>query len=216
MKRRIGLILLLMLIASVSHSQTSLEGNRIIRSRTKMIDFYHVSLGLDISSGKNLYAVPRASLGIGTFRNLLNADIGLKYKLGNPFFFDDEEHLVPQHLIAFASLKLNLFSWKSNCIFLCGEMACNIPTVTLHYLPTSNIIEYDKEIGKKHFSVLIKAGISLDRWSIELFYEYDLAPALNQKYVYESLNFDYDSLRDILFERNRIGVSVAYHLPFNL
>ena len=201
---------------AVSYAQSPHEKEMLKKERFRRIEFFHASFGADVSANKSVYASPRVSLGIGSRRNLLNADIGLKYKIGNPFFFDDNEHLVPQQLQAFASLQMNLFSWKANCVFLGGNIAYCIPVTTFHYLPSSNIIEFDKEVGLGHFSTQIGAGIMFDRWSISLFYEYDLAPSLNQKYVYESANYDYDHLHDILFERNRIGVSVAYHLPFKL
>lgn len=214
--KKYSMAMLFLLLVSVSYSQTTKEKEMIIKERIRRIEFFHASFGIDVSANKNFYTSPWLSLGVGSFRNLLNADLGVKYTIGNPFFFDDKEHLVPQQLQLFAALQLNVLSWKTNCVFVGGSMAYGVPFAAFHHLPSSNIIEYDKEVGCRHFSTEICTGIRFDNWRMSLFYEYDLAPALNQKYVFESLNYDYDLMKDILFERGRFGFSVAYYIPFKL
>ena len=215
-KRHLIIILFIFLGTALSFAQSPHEIELIKKKRFNKIEFFHASFGVDFCANKGIYAGPKVSLGIGSFRNLVNADLGFKFKTGNPLFSDDSEHLVPQQLAMFASAQLNITAWKTNCLFVGCEIAYCLPTQTMHYLPSSSIIEYDRLAGCKHLSTQIGAGVRLDHWQIDLYYEYDLAPALNQKYVYESANYDYDHLRDILFERGRMGVSLIYLIPFQL
>ncbi len=218
MKTEKAIITLAFILIAVhlSYSQP-INGKEIIKKdRIRKIDFYHSTIGIELSANKGLYGSPKLSFGVGSYRNLFNIDIGLKYKFGNPFYFDDKEHLAPQQLNSFILTQLNIISWQTNCFFIGGECDFCLPVTTIHHLPSSQIIEYDQEIGIKHFTAQINTGIKLDKWNLFFFYEYDLSPALDQKKVYESTLFNYDDLHDILFERNRLGVSIAYQIPFKI
>lgn len=50
---------------------------------------------------------------------------------------------------------------------------------------------------------------------INIHYCYDLSPAINQKYIFETAKFDYDYLKSNLYERYRIGLSVSYLIPID-
>lgn len=209
--RKIISLLFLLFVTITLFSQTTEEKQQIKRQRLSTIDLYHFSIGIDTHFNQNLLFSPKISLGIGSFRNKINADAGIKYTFGGSAFFCDEEHILVSQLPLFASTQFNLVSWEANCAFVGGEIAYCIPIVGFHYLPSTSTPKFDKHLCRGHFYGRIKVGTRINRWEIGLFYEYDFAPMMNQKYVYESPEYDYDILRDALFERARWGLSLNYN-----
>ena len=60
-----------------------------------------------------------------------------------------------------------------------------------------------------------KLGVRLSRMDINIHYCYDLSPAINQKYIFETAKFDYDYVKANLYERYRIGLSISYLIPID-
>lgn len=205
------LLLLLLFVTTALFSQTAEEKERIKRQRLRTIDLYHVSVGMDAQFNQNVYFSPKLSLGMGSFRNRVNADLGVKYMVGSSLFFEYDEFILIQQLPVFASVQCNLVSWEGNCVYIGAELAYHIPITASHHITSTGTIHTDNNLGLAHFSGRIKAGTRIDRWEGYLFYEYDFAPMMNQKYVYESPEYDYDILRGALFERTRYGISLSYN-----
>ena len=66
-------------------AQTDNECQRIIRKRLNMIEFQHIGAGLETNLHDNLYMGPKLFYGLGSYRNLLNVDVGIKYLFCYPF-----------------------------------------------------------------------------------------------------------------------------------
>lgn len=193
--RKILPVFLLLFATTALFAQTAEEKARIKRQRLRMIDLFHIGVGLDAHFNRNLFFSPKVSFGIGSFRNIINADVGVKYMVGGSVNDNNDESIMVHQIPIFASVQCNLTSWKDNSLFVGAEIAYHIPL---------------NELGQSHFSGRIKSGLRLGRWDAYLFYEYDLAPMMNQKYVYESPYYNYDALHDTLFERMRYGISISY------
>ena len=73
----------------------------------------------------------------------------------------------------------------------------------------------DSKISKNHPSVCGKTGIRFGHWDMNVFFEYDMAPSINQQYVFESDKFDYDKVSNRLYERYHIGLSFSYLIHIN-
>lgn len=213
-----NIILLLLLLTTVvpAFSQTQPDKKKIKKERLSKVEMFHYAIGFESSFNTNVYFSPEVMYGVGSFRNLINADIGLRYMFGNPFFSDKNERLVDHQIPFFISVQLNFVSWKESCAFIGAEMAYCMPVTVFHHYGESDNVVADRKIGKNHFSSRAKIGVKLNRVGIMAFYEFDLAPMMNQKYVYESAEFDYDALHASLFERTRFGVSLTYYFNVNL
>lgn len=203
-------LLFLIFMATALFAQTAEEKERIKRQRLRTIDLYHLSVGMDSHFNRNAFFSPKVSVGMGSFRNRVNADIGVRYTIGGSVFFDYEESILLHQLPIFVSVQFNFVSWRTNCAYLGTEIAYHIPITASHHILSTGTVITDNKIGHAHGSGRIKAGIRINRWDASLFYEYDFAPMMNQKYVYETPGYDYDILRDALFERSRGGFSISY------
>ena len=216
MKSRPLLTVLLLLAGVLSAmAQTPTDGQKsaVRQRRFGKIELRHLGVGLDAAANHNYYAGPKVYVGLGSHRNLLNVDAGFKYQFWNPVGSGGKERLSLQQLPVFASLKLNVARWTTGNLYLGGEADYCLAMSAKHHLPDGAGSASDKASGQDHAAVRGLLGLKLDRLDVGLFYEYDLAPAMNQKYVYESADYNYRQLYDALFERWRVGVAVSYHIP---
>lgn len=197
-------------------SQTKSMKDHYKKERLSKIDMFHYAVGLEGSFNKAVYFSPEVKFGVGSFRNFINVDVGLRYMFGNPFFNYKEECLVVHQIPLFVSVQFNAYSWNQNRTFIGAEMAYIIPITVFHHYGESENVAADNNVGNSHFSCRATIGLQLKRFCIELFYEYDFAPIMNQKYVYESANYDYDVLQESLLERARFGMSLTYYFVIKL
>ena len=182
--------------------------------RTHMIHLHHIGIGAETAMSENVRFSARAYYGIGSYRNLLNADIGVKYALSHPLLHIAEEKITAHYMAPFIAATVNYYRWANGGLYLGGECAYHLAVAANHHLPSATVVEHDNVAASHHCSLRAKAGSRWENWDICLHFEYDLAPALNQKYVFESTAYNYDLLRPSLFERWRIGITAAYLIPF--
>lgn len=215
-KETMTLIILYLLTLIPGYSQSEKEDVILRDKRFSKIDFYHAAIGIDAAVHHNWALSPKIGVGIGSSRNILNADIGLQYKLGNPFYFGNSEYISYSHLAMYASFDINLLRDKERSLFVGAEIAHNWE-LSSDYTPSAKVEQEDNyNVGKKFFSAKAKIGLKIKRYELTLSYEYDLSPALNQKYIYESKYYNYDKLYDSIFERARIGIGLTYYIPFEI
>ncbi|MBR3855508.1 MAG: hypothetical protein IKM65_05045 [Bacteroidaceae bacterium] len=215
-KSRITLIILYLLTLIPGYSQSNKEQIILRNERFSKIDFYRAAIGIDAAVHHNWALSPKIGIGIGSSRNILNANIGLQYKLGNPFYFGNNDRISYSHLAMYASLDINLLRGKERCLFVGGEIAHNWG-LSSDYTPSTEVEQEDNyNVSKHFFSAKAKIGLKIKRYELALSYEYDLSPALNQKYIYESKYYNYDKLYDSIFERARIGIGLTYYIPFEI
>lgn len=179
--------------------------------RWRMIGKYHFSPSLGIEYNVNTIMSPRLSLGIGSFRNLFNADAGIAYEMVNPFYKRSSESLGIHRVAPFLSTQCNVVRWWTGAVYVGGEVAYLLNVRTRHRLPDGLSLN-DPDIAQPHFTVSAKCGLRLDYWDFSLYYSYDLSPAFGQKHIYESVDYDFYALEPSIYERSRIGVRVTYHL----
>lgn len=210
--RKTILLIYLLTVAVPLFSQIREDNARIKKERLNKIEFFHYAVDFETSFKENVYLSPGIMLGVGSFRNLINANIGLRYMFGNPFLGSKDESLVVHQVPLFLSVQCNVYSWKTSCVNIGAEIDYCMPITVFHHIGDNK--KADKNVNNGHFSIRGTVGMRFDRFGIGAFYEYDLAPIMNQKYVYESPEYDYDKLHDSLFERTRFGVSLIYY--FNI
>ena len=192
------------------------EGEResIIKQRFSNIEFYHFDIGITTELNKNVFAGPYIGVGMGTFRNFLNARFSLGYLLGNPFHSSDKDDITSHRLYVDATVNVNLLRWQSGTFYIGGGISWNTPISNRYYDHVTDKVSTDNDIGKNHATLSGHIGVTFaERWSLQAGYVYDMSPGFNQRYVFESPNYDYHALHDRLFERGRICIGLNYQIP---
>lgn len=201
--KQLFILTLFMAMSAMLMAQTPAEKVRLKKKRHGSIERYHANVGLETAFNNNLIVAPKISIGYGSTINLFNIDLGVKYKVVNSLFFDDSKHLTINQTAFFVSAQCNVASWNFNCVYIGAEMDFCTPV-------------FNKTIANEHFSCRGHVGVKYRKLNIGAYYEYDLAPMMNQKYVYESDQYDYQSLRSSLFERSRVGISITYNFVMDI
>lgn len=111
----------------------------------------------------------------------------------------------------FVSAGINFVRWDNGCLYLGGEISETFNLRALHHTEFNDVTTSDIEASKRHASVEGKMGFRIDKWDCCIFYSYDMAPAFNQKHIYETVDYDYELLHDNIFERDRVGIRIIYH-----
>lgn len=88
-------------------AQTEDTQDKVRRQRISRIDFYHVSVGADFAVNRNFCVGAQLSVGVGSFRNVLNVDAGLRYRFLGMFPSMGAERLALHQLPVFVSLNVN-------------------------------------------------------------------------------------------------------------
>ena len=215
MRRIFALYALLFVLGrSISYSQTGTDRERILNRRLEKIGFYHLGLGIDVAGYKNYMFAPKVQFGIGSVRHLYNVDFGLKFAINNPYKSPKKEYIRFYTMPLFLSGNLSIIRWKQNNAYVGAEISYNIALGSSHHVNDVTAESDSYSIAKNHLSWQGKLGFRNRNWDFCCFYEYDLSPALNQKYVYESLSYNYFEVYDSIFERWRIGFGVIYNFRF--
>lgn len=202
------------LICSSIQAQTGIDRAKSLDMRLNKIQYYHVGVGMDIAGNQNYMIVPKVFVGIGSNRTLYNFDFGLKLKCSNIIRFTDSEYISNYNMPFFLAGSLNVIRWKKNCLYVGAEGAYNIALSSSHSINNKRIDTETHNISRSYFSLQGRIGFRYRNIDFSVYYENDLSPSLEQKYVYESTEYDYFKLHDSIFERCRIGLSVTYNFRF--
>ena len=189
---------------------------RARQKRLQTIDLFHLGVGADAAFLSNWTAGAKLFMGLGSISHWVSSDIGIKYSVTSPLVVENGEWVLWQQLPIYLSLNAQPYRWREGCLYVGAEVAHNIVTTAIHSV--SSPLRYwlsDRRLCRNHVSLSAQAGARWENWSIGLFYQYDLAPAINQKYVYESSDYDFDALQKTIYERMRVGISVAYLWSLN-
>lgn len=195
-------------------AQSKFEREKILNRRLDKIEYYHIGVGMDAAMNKNYQFSPKVFVGIGSSRNLFNVDMGLKLTFSNVFGESDDEYIRHYAMPIFVAGSINAVRWKQKNLYVGAEISYNVALGSRHIV-FNQLLETDiASIAKNHFAWQGKLGFRNKDWDISAYYEYDLSPAIDQKYVYESPAYDYFNVYGSIFERWRIGVSATYNFRF--
>lgn len=211
--KRFGLGVLLML-PLVQLSAQELDVARLRNQRWRMIDLYQFVPGINIEHNVNMVVIPSLAVGIGTFRNLLNYEVGVGYEILNPLPKRSVESLNLHSITPFVSASFNFARWRTGSVYLGADVAYTAAVRTRHHL-SNDISVHDRNISNAHLSVSARAGIKVNYWNLSVYYRYSLAPAFDQKHIYESQDYNFDLLYDSIYERSRFGFCLKYHLAIS-
>ena len=197
-----------------SSAQVQIDRDKTLDKRLDKIFFYHVGTGLELSGNHNYMLSPKVYIGVGSNRNLFNTDIGLKLAVYNPVKLADTDYLRYCYIPFFLSGNINAIRWKTNAVYIGSEIAYNVAIGSAHHSSEIRTENDEHSIAKNHVSWRGKLGYIHQKWDFSVYYEHDLSPAIDQKYIYESVDYKYDNLYDSIFERWRLGMSITYNFRF--
>ncbi len=202
-------------IAPACAQGLQIEKQQLIKQRMSKIDRYHVSVGLGGEFSKSQRYYVQIFTGYGSMRNLLNIDVGLRYMSTNPITRNGFDDVSLAHAAVFAAGDINFFRSKGWCSYGGAEIAWNAATSGKYYYETTKSTHSDLSLGSSYGSMRLRLGAKMsERWRIEVYYAYDFAPAFDQKYIFESTQYDYDAVYDRIYDRGHFGLTLAYQLNF--
>lgn len=166
------------------------------------IGMFRIGVGCGVAGWNNINVTPGITFGLGSYRNVVNGELGLKYNATIPLKAGLQD-LTNHHLTLSAALLVNYWRWNRNCLYVGAEIDGNFNVGNLPYSSHSAAVA----------GVL---GIKVQALDISLRYEYDIVPRYNQKYIYETEGYDYDAAHSTIFERMRAGVTLTYYFTIGL
>ena len=208
------ILYILLLISLPVLSQTDKEINRLRQGRYQRVHSHHLGIGMESNVYENFRLSPRLFYSFCSYRSFFSIDGGVKYVYAHPMRHMTEERLACHFLAPFAAAKIHFWRWDAGCLYVGGEAAYHFAVMGEHYFPKYDLPTRDKKIGKNHTSIRAQLGVKMEHWELNVHYEYDLSPSWNQKYLFESEEYDYDRVRPSLYERHRIGLTIAYLITF--
>ena len=214
MKSLFKYLLLTILLIQPLCAQTPAEVQTIRNKRLRTIHVHNLSVGIDAGGCDNYFIAPKVYYRLGSQRNLFNADAGFRYLFYNPVMVSDSDYVSSQYVAPFIAANINFARWDSGAAYLGAEFTYNISTTASYHSISSSLYQRDNNIGKHYTNLLGRVGVRIERWDISLFASYGLAPNFNQKYIFESTLFNYDSVRSQLYSRYNFGLSLSYIIPF--
>lgn len=170
------------------------------QERLRKIDWHSVKAGLEASWNQNYGCGVWASYGLGSFRNILWADAGLKIDyLTTPLAIGDDA-LQLWSMPLFVRANANLVRWDGGSYYIGLEGYLSIPVSAVD----------DIRVSRVHPSLRGYMGFLLGKASMDVYLEFDTVPQFDQKFIYETDTYDYNALRPYIFERARAGIRIGY------
>lgn len=206
--------ILLFMLTSSAFAQSHKERSKTLNRRLEKVEYYHIGVGMDVAGNENYTFSPKVYVGLGSCRNFYNIDLGFKIASSNLLKSSDAEYISYSFMPFFLSGSVNVVRWKQNCFYVGAELAYNVALGSRHHVNDINVAADDHSISQNHVSWQGQLGFRHKSWGVAVYYENDLSPALDQKYVYESPDYNYLKVYDSIFERSRIGLSVTYNFRF--
>lgn len=189
------------------------ERNNMRKQRLSKIELMHIGVGAESAWWNDWQGGFKVYFGVGSSRHIGSVDVGIKYMFSVPMCPINQEKVLLQQLPFFLSASIHAYRWEKGCLYIGGEAAYHVETLATHVVPAQNLRVSDKTLRHHHATVSGKIGVKCQNWDVNVFYTYDLMPQYNQKYVYESAAYVYETLHNSLFERMRLGVSLSYAFP---
>ena len=213
MKKQIILYIFLF-FSLLASSQTDKEMQLLRQGRYQRVYSHHLGIGMESNMLENFRLSPRLFYSFCSYRSYFSIDAGVKYVYSHPMVPLTQERLACHYLAPLLSVKAHFWHWDKGCLYAGGEAAYHLALVGEHYIPGNDLPIRDRKIGKHHASVRAQFGVKMEHWELNVHYEYDLNPSWNQKYLFESAEYNYDLLRPSLYERHRVGITLAYLITF--
>lgn len=205
-----SILVLIILSLQSLHAQSTVNVEELKNRRFKSIGLQHCGAGFESDANKNMHAALKLFYNIGSHKNLINTYAGCKYTFSTPFFINSRDAVYGQHIGAFAEVHLNIIRRQEWCTYIGTEIVYDFAIKSSYINRATGILIKDNSIAKDYSRIKGKIGIRFKHWDVSIHYGYNMSPFIDQKYVFESKEFDYDSVYALLYERHFVGFSLSY------
>lgn len=209
MMRKI-LVFFCLLSAFTSGFAQKSDAQIILKRRMNQIHRFHAGFGIEGAANTNATYGIRTYIGFGSSRHLFNADFGLGLRIWNFVPGRSEDYYRILQIPMFASLIINPIRWSEGCLQVGCEGILHFGVRNFTHTVIPDYESHDFNAIRTYASIRSKIGVMLGHLNLGVFYEHDLSPLSDQKYIYESGLYNFDGLRPSLYEHNRIGISFSY------
>ena len=205
-------ILFLVLCHPTILQASGLSDNPVKYQRLRKIGLMHVKLELSAGGMTNYFLRPMAYFGVGSKYTLFSADLGIGYKTTNPIIGKCDEGVGVSHFPVCVSANIHPYRFRSGYLYIGIEAAFNTPIGGKHVVFNKRV--RDLRLGTNYLSGRGHIGVKYNKVGAFVFAEYDFMPSFNQKYIFESTEYEYNNLKRRIFERYRFGVGFTYYFDF--
>ena len=170
--------------------------------RLGLIGANQIGLGVNMGYWSNTHLSLRLMYQLGSYRNIMNMYAGSGYSIRIPTGEVCNIYLT-HHVPICLGAKCNYFSWQRNSLYVGAETEYNV------YVGNS-------PVSRGYWAISGSLGCRIQACDIHIQYTYDLAPAYNQKLIYESPDYDFSASYRAIYERMFIGLGITYYFTFGL
>lgn len=214
MNKKIFILTLLFFFSLPEVKAESYDYSSLKKSRFRKIEFQHVGAELNIGTWDNFHISPRIFYGIGSQFTFYSANVGIGYEYTTSSASRNKESVSLHHLPLFINANIHPYRFQKGFIYIGAGVSYNLGLGGQHFMPEFDSSQSDSNLSKNYLSLQGRIGVKYRSFEYGIFYNYACNPQFNQKYIYESSDFNYPALKAKLFERSEIGISVAYCYQF--
>lgn len=209
-------ILVAILIAPYCLAYGADKDTKSIKSqRFQSVGLYNIKISGEGGGFRESHlASLRVDFCLGSRFTLWGAGVGVGYRVANPFTLGSKESVSARHIPFFLSAELHPLRFKTGYLYLGTEAIFNLSIGGRHFLPAEKHRQRDSNLSSNCITGRANLGVKFHNFAVYTFFEYDMQPSFNQKYIYETLAYDYRALKNTIFERYRLGIGLSYY--FNL
>lgn len=188
------------------------EQAKVKAERIRKIGLYNIRLGGEVAGYRENYmASLRADFTFGSRFTIWGASAGIGYRTINPFVAINKEAVSVRHFPIYLSAELHPWRFETGYLYIGAEGILNLSLGGRHLVSNQRRWSSDSNLSKTCIVGRANLGVKFKNVGIYAFYEYDLQPSVNQKYIYETVGYGYKELKSMIFERCRVGVGVSYY-----
>lgn len=188
------------------------EQAKVKAERIQKIGLYNIRLGGEVAGYRENYmASLRADFTFGSRFTIWGASAGIGYRTINPFVAINKEAVSVRHFPIYLSAELHPWRFETGYLYIGAEGILNLSLGGRHLVSNQRRWTSDSNLSKTCIVGRANLGVKFKNVGIYAFYEYDLQPSVNQKYIYETVGYGYKELKSMIFERCRVGVGVSYY-----
>lgn len=207
---RTFIITFLIFLSFLSYGHSREFTRQEVHNRLNKTSLHHLGIGMGMEMNRN---------------NLINTELiyryGNKRQTINSFCFIEFSRTFPKNLdpcVSFwqysmgCGISENIIKSYVGTLYLAESVSIDIPFSARYH--DMEYVYADKGLVKFHLSGKIRLGFALNNFDVSLFSEFDMMPTFNQKYIFETIGYDYYAIRSLINERFRLGVSIVYFINF--
>lgn len=202
--------IILIFISTLSLGQSRTYTSKDVTKRLNKAAIHHLGIGVGAEMNSSFGVNSDIIYRYGNRRQFLNYSGSIMF--GKSFRTEVLPDITTWQFSMDGGVLENILSTSVVSIYLSETVGFNIPFATNYYKYSETV--RDNSITKNYISGRLSLGFTFNNWDISFYCKYDLAPIYNQRYIYETINYDYFALRQRINERFKLGLMFRYFINF--